>query len=101
MVSIASRIRDMFVLDIPIDRAFPVRQITDYNGRELNTTRAKYTRWHQRFGHIGPQIISKVHTAVDDIGQAVRPAEDQPIYEVCSLTKKIRVVNRVSPERST
>ena len=44
IVGIASRIGDTFVLDMPIDRAFPVRQITDHNGRELDATRAKYTR---------------------------------------------------------
>ena len=44
VVSIASRIGDVFVLDILIDRAFPVRQITDHDGRELDATRAKYTR---------------------------------------------------------
>jgi hypothetical protein len=37
---------------------------------------------------------------VDDIEQAVEPAEDQPICEVYALAKKVRVVNRVSPERS-
>jgi hypothetical protein len=30
----------------------------------------------------------------------VEPAKDQPTCEVCARTKKIRVVNRVAPERS-
>jgi hypothetical protein len=32
--------------------------------------------------------------------QHVRPIEGQPTCEVCALTKKVRVINRASPERS-
>jgi hypothetical protein len=87
-------------LDQPTDKAYPVRLLTDHDGQVAEATDDKYTRWHRRFGHVGPQLVRKIHTVVDDIEQAVEPAEDQPICEVCALAKKVRVVNRVSPERS-
>lgn len=59
-----------------------------------------YTRWHQRLGHLGPQLIEKVHQVASDMKEPVRPAKDQPACEVCVLTKKVRVINRSSPERS-
>ena len=93
----ACRIGNAFVLDRPTDAAFLVM---DRNGRELKTLEAEYVRWHQRFGHIGPQIVRQVHTVVNDLKRAVEPVKDQPSCEVCALTKKVRVVNRVSPERS-
>ena len=99
-VGTASRVGDTFVLDRSTDQAYPVRILTDCNGQETDSTEEKYARWHRRFGHIGPQIMNKIHTVVDDINAAILPAKDQPTCEVCALSKKIRVVNRVSPERS-
>ena len=32
--------------------------------------------------------------------QSIKQAKDQPVCEVCALTKKVRVINRSSPERS-
>ena len=97
----ASRVGNSFVLDRPTDAAFPVQEPTDRNGRGLKALEAEYVRWHQRFGHIGLQIVRHVHTVVNDLERAVEPVKDQPSCEVCALTKKVRVVNRVSPERST
>lgn len=96
----ATRVGDTFVLDMPTDRSFPARELTHQNGPANEAKMAEYARWHQRFGHIGPQIIQKVHTVVDDLTGAVRPARGQPACEVCSLTKKVRVINRIAPERS-
>ena len=96
-VNVASRIGDSFVLDMPTDRAFSVGDVTDQ--RRRNST--GYARWHSRFGHIGPQIVSRLHMVVDDLGQAVKPTDGSPVCEVCALTKKTRVVNRTTPERST
>lgn len=99
-VGMASRVGDTFILDVPTDRAFPAKLITERTGQGSETAKVEYVRWHRRFGHIGPQIIAKLHTVTDDLGQAVEPAKDQPTCEVCARTKKIRVVNRVAPERS-
>ncbi len=46
------------------------------------------------------QLVRKIYIVVDDIKQAIEPAENQPIYEVYALAKKVRVINRVLPERS-
>ena len=100
-VGVASQIEDTFILDRPANSAFPVEKVTDRNRRELRSVRTEYNRWHHQFGHIGPQIIKKVHTVVDDIKQAVKPTKDQPNYKIYALTKKVRVVNRASPKRST
>ena len=95
-VGVASRIGDVFMLDMPADQAFPAGEATDQ--RRHGAT--DYSRWHRRFGHIGPQIVRKLHTVVDDRGQEVKPAVGLPVCEVCALTKKTRVINRVAPERS-
>lgn len=81
------------------DSAFPAQEITDLN-RPTEIIGEEYTRWHRRFGHIGSQIIGKLHMAVDDIPGPIEPARGQPSCEVCLLTKKIRVQNRIAPERS-
>ena len=99
-VGVASRVGNTFVLDRPADNALFTEEVTDRNGRGLQSAEAEYIRWHYRFGHIGPQIIKEVHTVVDDLEQAVEPVKDQPSCEICALTKKVRVVNQISPERS-
>lgn len=97
-VGVASREGDSFVLDMPADRAFPVGEAM---GQQRRSVTDAYTRWHRRFGHIGPQIVGKLHTVVDDLGQEVKPTDGLHACEVCALTKKTRVINRVAPERST
>ena len=61
---------------------------------------SEYTRWYQRLGYLGPQLIEKVYKVTRDIPQSIKQAKDQPVCEVCALTKKVRVINRSSPERS-
>jgi hypothetical protein len=96
-VGVASRVGNSFILDMP-DRALAAKVATRQDKRTAEE--AEYARWHCRFGHIGPQIISKLHTVVDDMSQAIRPVQDQPMCEVCAMTKKVRLVNRVASERS-
>lgn len=98
-VGIANRVDNAFVLNMARDSAFPAQEITDLN-RPTEIIGEEYTRWHRRFGHIGSQIIGKLHMAVDDIPGPIEPARGQPSCEVCLLTKKIRVQNRIAPERS-
>ena len=114
-VGVASRVGRSYVLDMPTERAMPAELTTDHQegvtdsqGQVADRQRqvtdrqvSEYTRWHQRFGHLGPQLIEKVHTAVGGLPRPVTPAKDQTICEVCALTKKVRVINRSSPERST
>ena len=38
---------------------------------------------------------------VNNLGQAVKLTDSLPVYKVCVLTKKTRVVNHTMPERST
>jgi hypothetical protein len=70
------------VLDIAIERAFPAKEVIGHKEQE-------YTYWHYRFGHISPQIISKLHLVVDNMAQAIKPIRDQPICEIYMLSKKI------------
>ena len=106
-VGIVSRVGNAYVLDMPAERAMPAELITDHQegvtdglGSVPDSQTSEYTRWHQRLGHLGPQLIGKVHMVVRGLPRPIKPAKDQPICEVCALTKKVRVINRTSPERS-
>jgi 5'-3' exoribonuclease 2 len=113
-VGVASRVGRSYILDMPTESAMPARlatdrqegvtdsqgEVTDHQEEVTDRQASVYARWHQRFGHLGPQLIEKVHKVVGDMPQHVRPIEGQPTCEVCALTKKVRVINRASPERS-
>ena len=38
---------------------------------------------------------------MDDLERVIEPVKDQLSCEIYALTKKVRVINRISPERST
>jgi 5'-3' exoribonuclease 2 len=113
-VGVASRVGRSYILDMPTESAMPAGlatdrqegvtdsqgEVTDHQEEVTDRQASVYARWHQRFGHLGPQLIEKVHKVVGDMPQHVRPTEGQPTCEVCALTKKVRVINRASPERS-
>jgi hypothetical protein len=113
-VGVASRVGRSYILDMPTESAMPAGlatdrqegvtdsqgEVTDHQEEVTDRQASVYARWHQRFGHLGPQLIEKVHKVVGDMPQHVRPIEGQPTCEVCALTKKVRVINRASPERS-
>lgn len=74
-VGIASRVGRAFVLDTATDSAFnATEQVTGSDGREPKAKQAEYTRLHRRFGHIGRQILSRIHEATDYPGQAPHTA---------------------------
>jgi hypothetical protein len=100
-IGMATRVGNAFILDVPTDRAYPTNEHAAPATAPTDRTELEYTRWHCRFGHIGPQIISKLHTVVGGMSEPVRPGKSQPACEICSLTKKVRVINRIAPERST
>jgi hypothetical protein len=80
-VGFAKRIGNSYVLDASTERALLSGEVKDRNIRNNQLMGKDYVRWHKRFGHIGPQIISKVHTVSSDIGEAIRVPENQPTCE--------------------
>ena len=82
-VGVASRVGKAYVLDMLVERAIPAEAVTDHQegvtdgrGPGPDSQTSEYTRWHQRFGHLSPQLIRKVYTVVGGLLRLIKPAKD-------------------------
>ena len=55
--------------------------------------------WHRRFGHLSRQSLQHVHAVTTGATGAIKHLQEP--CEHCILTKMVRVVNRIPPERAT
>ena len=55
--------------------------------------------WHRRFGHLSGQSLQHLHTVTTGLSKPITAFKDP--CEACILTKKVRVINRNTPERAT
>jgi len=54
--------------------------------------------WHRRFGHLGWSTLEGISTVTTGLTNLPRFVSD---CSVCNMTKSVRVINRVAPERAS
>jgi transposase InsO family protein len=94
LVGVASRLGRAYTLD-------STPQGTELAHNSLKTTVGDATSgqlWHQRFGHLSPASLRKVHAVTSGLKGPI--AVPQEPCEACIKAKTVRVVSRKAPERA-